>query len=271
VADNSLKVHIPQEANPDALIPLIDIMYEGNLTFPNVKSLREFAHESGLGDRTELQGFATVCGLLHKDEKGSVSLSSTGNTLAQFKRDLRADLIHFIMYTGWATNSRDKTELWAYREIVDFLWSRNNLDVLSITSSINEEVRNKAFELFEEDVSFSPKSIRGARKWLEAVSPPVIESNLFNRRYFCSPELMALSIGWVVQQTEGELNIDFLLTPKRREMVCKVCLLEPSALDRALDWTLPLYPTVMAAGTSAGVYGRFLRLLKWPEMSDLLP
>jgi len=58
-----------------------------------------------------------------------------------------------------------------------------------------------------------------------------------------------------------------LLTPERREMLYRICLLEP-ALDRALDWMLPLYPQVIP-GTRAGIYGRFVRLHKLPELSDL--
>jgi hypothetical protein len=271
MAGSRLTVHIPQEANPDALIPLLNLMYEQKLSFPDVKTLVAFTKESGLGSRSELQNFAAVCGLLQRNEKGHIALSRDGWVISRLKSDIKADLIHFLMYTGWKDSSKANTELWAYREIVDFLWFRADVEVLSIGPSLNEEVRNKALEMFAADVSFSPKSIRGARKWLSAVTPPVIESeSTFSRRHFCPPELALLATGWVAQQTEGELEIDFLLTPERREMICKVCLLDPTALDRVLDWTLPLYPEVMVSGTSAGVYGRFLRLLKWPEMSDLL-
>jgi len=82
--------------------------------------------------------------------------------------------------------------------------------------------------------------------------------------------LLLLALGYVAQQTEAEIGIDLLLTPERREMLCHVCLLEPAALDRALDWMLPLYPQVIEPGTRAGVYGRFVRLHKMPELSDLI-
>jgi hypothetical protein len=133
-----------------------------------------------------------------------------------------------------------------------------------------EEIRNLIQESFKTDPSFSAKSIRGVRKWLEAITPPVMEDDLFSRRHFCPPELALLALGWVGQQSGGETGIDFLLTPERRNAVCRVCLLDPSALDRVLDWTLPLYPGVVRPGTSAGVYGRFIRFLKWPKLKDLL-
>ena len=120
-------------------------------------------------------------------------------------------------------------------------------------------------------ISLSRDSLRGAYHWLQALIPPVIEDEHFNQRYFCSPELMLLSIGWVAQQMDGEIGIDYLITPERRESICRLCLLEPSALDRVLDWMLPNYSDVVQPGTSAGTYGRFLRFLKWPEIGDLLP
>ncbi len=112
------------------------------------------------------------------------------------------------------------------------------------------------------------KAIR-INNWLEALVPPVIENNIFTRRSFCPPELTLLASGWVAQTMDGELDIDFLLTPPRREAICRLCLLEPNSLDNVLDWMLPNYPDIVQPGTSAGVYGRYLRFLKWPGVTDL--
>lgn len=269
MAKSSLRVHIPQEANPGSLLRLITLMHEDGIAFPNVKSFLEYTNEHRIGTRTELQIFGTICKLLERSADGSIRLSSEGTAVAQSNQGIQADLVHFLMYTGWQDNSRDNTELWAYREVVEYLWRNANIEVRSVSSAINEEIRNKAFELFEEDVSFSPKSIRGIRKWLEATIPPAIEQDRFSRRFFCPPELALLACGWVAQRTSGELGIDYLLTPGRREMICKVCLLDPMALDRVLDWMLPVYPKVLLAGTTAGAYGRFVRFLKWPGITDL--
>jgi hypothetical protein len=133
-----------------------------------------------------------------------------------------------------------------------------------------EEANNAALELFGASISFSTKSVRGVRKWLEALSPPVLEENVFTRRNFCHPELMLLAAAWVFQRTDADLGIDLLLTPARREAICRLCLLEPAALDRTLDWMLPTFPHIVVPGTTAGAYGRFLRFLKWPTFADLL-
>ena len=65
-------------------------------------------------------------------------------------------------------------------------------------------------------------------------------------------------------------GVDILLSREKRDAICKVCLLDPHALDRALDWMLPIFPNVIALGTSAGFYGRFIRLYKLPTLEDII-
>lgn len=261
MADANLKAHIPPEANPASLILLITLMYADDIHFPAVKALLEFTSDQGIGSRTELQIFAFAIGILTRDAQNSIHLSETAKFVAQLKSEVQADIIHYLIYS----------QLWAYREVTNVYWKSGQVDVVSAASMIIEEIRNNAFETWGEDISFSPKSVLGVRKWLEAVAPPVIEDAIFTRRHFCHPELALLALGWTAQQMGAEIGIDFLLTPERREAMSRVCLLEPSALDRVWDWMLPNYPEVVQPGTSAGTYGRFLRFLKWPEIGDLIP
>lgn len=218
-------------------------------------------------------------GLLQNKELSPIG--ETIFTLCERKPDLWGELLHFCHYTLWQPQYSSKNGFsWTYRTFVNHIWDENSLQinvealepiVSSLINRIDIEPYFDVEETQKAAVSLSWRSLKGVCNWLDGLAPPVIENDYFTRRYFCPPELTLLAVGWVAQQTEGELGIDFLLTPQRREMICKVCLLDPAALDRVLDWTLPLYPKVMVAGTSAGVYGRFLRLLKWPEMKDLIP
>lgn len=266
-----LKAHIPPEAGPANLLPLIAKMNAQDLTFPTVKSLLEFTEDEGLGSRTELQIFGMVGGVLQKSGSGAIALSDYGQAIARAKPDLQADLAHFLFYSGWdSINPRKRTELWGYRQISDAYWACGTVTVLDVASLIVEEIRNNAYEYFHEDVSLSNKSIRGVGKWLEALRPPVIEGGIFGRRTFCNPALLIAAIGWTAQQAGEELSIDMLLTPEKRDAVCRVCLLDPPSFDRVLDWAIPAYPAIIRPGTTAGVYGRFVRILKWPSIGDLV-
>jgi hypothetical protein len=252
-------------------------MYLDDLTFASVRSLLDFAYDRGLGNRTEMQILATTCGLLTRDSDGVIALSKNANIIMQVKPDVRVDLVHYLLYTGWNPETQSiNSILWSYRQVTDSLWHRSTADVVSTAKIIAEEINNRThqdfgnLEGFDSTVSFSAKSIRGVRKWLEALAPPAIEDDVFRRRYFCPPELVLMAVGWVAQLHSDDVGIDFLLIPERRDSICQLCLLDPSALDRVLDWMLPIYPNVIRPGTSAGAYGRFLHFHKWPEMSDLL-
>lgn len=277
MAGTSITFHVPQEGEPDKLIPLLKAIHIDDIKFPTIKELLGFAQSQGLGSRTEIQTLATACGLLEKDEQDLIGLSKAGEIVARAKSEIQADLIHYLFYTGWQPqNPSQNTPLWSYREVANAFWQKSSVKVSQVDKVIVEEIRNRTQKIFVDvpgydsgGVSFSPKSVRGVRKWLEALSPPVIANEHFTRRYFCPSELTLLAAGWAAQTMDGEVGIDFLLTTERREAICRLCLLDPSALDKALDWMLPIYSDVIQPGTRAGVYGRFLHFIKWPKLEDL--
>ncbi len=199
------------------------------------------------------------------------------------KRNLWGDLLHFFHYTLWSNSKPEENGFsWTYRAFTNYLWQTHhtNLDndfwepvVSTISGQIEEALifRDKITTVTKDGtISLSKKSLVGINNWLEVLAPPIIEDGVFARRNFCPPELTLLAVGWVAQTTDGEIGIDFLITPPRREAICRLCLIEANDLDNVLDWMLPNYPNLVQPGTSAGVYGRYLRFLKWPETTDLI-
>jgi hypothetical protein len=200
-------------------------------------------------------------------------------SFCQTKPDLWGDLIHFLHYTLWDIDPAQSYGFsWTYQKFTDAAWDLNNFDVTpefkdAIASTlINAADVDPAIDLtaFKKGtVSLSRESMDGAIVWLKSLVPPTVENDRFSRRGFCPTELLILAAGHVAQQTGADLGVDMLLTPERRDAICRVCLLEPAALERTLDWMLPAYPEIVQPGTSAGTYGRFLRFLKWPAMADV--
>jgi len=271
VAETQVTFHVPQEGAPENLIPLLEAAHVENVRFRSVADLSEFALARGLSPRTEVHTLASTCGLLDRTSDGAIVLAPAAHAIVQAKPEVRADLIHYLLYTGWRADSpATGTILWSYREVTDALWRKAPISLRGLGNVIAEEVRNRIQEVFDCDPSFGPKSIRGVRKWLEALRPPVLENDTFSRRYFCAPELALLAVGWVLKTTGGDPGTDFLLTAARREAICRVCVLDLTALDRVLDWMLPIYPTVVRPGTGAGVYGRCLYFQKHPDLRDVV-
>ncbi len=214
-------------------------------------------------------------------------LTKTGQAIYSLyasKRELWDEIMHYVHYTLWESEKPlENAFSWTYRKFSDQLWRMSPIrfdddfwtaTVMELLGAIetNSHFVNEIEEAtLESSVSLSRDSLKGALHWIQELDPKVIDEDCFQVRHFCFPEIALLSAGWVAQTTGGEVGIDLLLTPERREAICKLCLLDPSALDKVLDWMLPVYTKIVQPGTRAGAYGRFIRFLKWPQIEDLVP
>jgi len=274
-----LAIHIPPEATPDNVTAMLQALVENQIEFANVDDLLQFMMELDIGTRTEVQSIAERMGLLNK-QKNSITVSESGRLLIRLKLMIIPEVLHFLIYTGWhEKNPMEFLPAWAYRYICDYLWNNpeyrlSDEQVEQIISEIivQAETNFEALELGEiAGVSFSAKSIRGARRWLDALTPAVIENNVFARRTFCPPELLLLAIGWVFRDEPDPIDVPLLLTRLQRDAICRLCLLDPKFFDRTLDWLLPRFPKVILSEDKAGFYGRSIRLRKLPSLADIIP
>jgi len=284
MASSRLAIHVLPDSNPTNVLQMVMLLSSmPDETFGTAKALIEYLREAGQNANDWVQSTASSMGILLKTEDG-IRLSSDGLALASMRDDARGDILHFLMYTGWTPNAPTEfLQSWAYRLVCDQYWEQGTVALTSnyLHAQIGEVI-NIAEEYFPQigvsdfdEVSFSRKSLRGVHNWLEAVSPPVIIDDgqgtpTFSRRSFCPPELVVLAIAHVLEQEENALGIDVLLTPEKRESISRICLLDPNAFDRVLDWALPIYPHLITPGTTAGFYGRFIRLHKFPELRDVV-
>lgn len=264
----TLSFHVRHEVTPERCYETLNALSTGQSYEQVTQASRQLTRLRQLGLIKEIE----------LTELGSSSIK-----ISKKKRSLWGDLLHFLHYSLWSEITPDENGFsWTYRVFTDYLWKKQSISLDDnfwdpVVSTISGEIESSpefvdkiVTETKDGTISLSKDSLSGIINWLGTMTPPVIENSIFMRRSFCSPELMLLAAGWVAQTMEGELGIDFLMTPPRREALCRVCLIEPNVLDSVLDWMLPSYPEIIQPGTSAGVYGRYLRFLKWPEVTDLI-
>lgn len=257
----AISLHVRHEVKPDRTFMALQAIEQGEAYDYVTQSDRQV---------TRLQQL----GLVEKGELTDLGLSLA--LLCQQKPSLWADLVHFLHYTLWDTNRLGVS--WTYKQYSDAAWSLGDFKLAEAREEIVSSLVNQAelepdidvTDFKKEAASLSTDSLRGVEHWFAALTPPAIEDESFSRRSFCPPELLLMATAHIAQQTDASLGIDLLLTPARREAISRLCLLEPAALDRTFDWMLPLYPQIVTPGTTAGAYGRFIRFLRWPTMSDLL-
>lgn len=281
MAPSKLAIHVLPDSNPENTISMIRVLAENpDLSFETSKDLVDFLKDQGVNANDWVQSTATSMGILERGAKNT-HLSSMGMVLGRLREDVRGDLLHFLMYSGWnPTKPLEFLQSWAYRACCDHYWQARDMELTSAyLDNLVENTINIARDAFTamnvgdfEEISFSRKSLTGVHKWLEALHPEVLpdKGKRFVRRAFCPPELLVMAIGHVLKDESAVIGTDILLTREKRESLCRICLLAPEYLDRTLDWTINTFPSLLAPGTSAGFYGRFVRLSKIPSFEDIV-
>jgi hypothetical protein len=286
MASDKLAIHVFPDANPSNTTAMIKLLSsDSSLRFSMSKDLVEYLKAEGISASDFLQNTSTHMGVLEKSE-GEFRLSELGNALARIREDVRGDLFHLLLYSGWDAN--DPTtflQSWGYRTCCNRYWTEGEVQLTSVYLDRQvEETIAEARETFTtlnipefDEVSFSRRSLTGVHKWLLGLQPQVLFPNVddakdrtFRRRDFCPPELVVLALAWVLRDETSVTGVEILLTREKREALCKACLLSPEALDRVLDWAIPTFPSLISPGTRAGAYGRFVRLHKIPTVEDVI-
>jgi len=270
---------VPTDATPQTTVDLIyALTRDGSpVKFDTSKEMLDFASSVGISTRSEIQTFATYLGLLEKNDTG-IGLSESGRAFSQIHGDAQADVLHVLMYIGWSeTAPLNFLPSWAYRRCCDTYWDAGGFEISSaFLDHLVEGTTSVARETFSDtdaavdEVSFSRKSLSGIHKWLEPLNPPVLIEKRFKRRNFCPPAALSLALGWVIRDLRAIEDSDILLTPQKQEALCRICLLEPIALNRALDWAIVSYPNLYSQAARSGVFGRTIRLKHRPTLQDFI-
>jgi len=266
---SELNFHVRHEVTPERAWDVLTAIVEGYPFDHIVQADRQISRlrQLGLLDKGKIRIHATDSGIkLHQ--------------IGQQRLEMAMDLMHYLHYTLWHKDKPlQNTLAWSYRSHCDMLMDRGECVLTDdLLNGMTAELNNLATETFGVDiaqtkkgaVSLSVNSLKGIHHWLRALTPTVIDGDTFACRYSCSPELLLLSIGSLFHSINAEPSIDLPLTAQNRDFLCRITLLSPEALDNQLDWMLPLYPTVIQAGTTTGAYGRHIRLLKQPSFDDLI-
>jgi hypothetical protein len=267
-----LTFHFPVAASPDKILILLRLLEQGDAPIFTSEELDRIALD--LSDHknrfTEARILAQqVLGVIVESREG-FRLTPAAQVILKKRESVQYDLLHYLFWTVWHPGTPDQyhARSWWYRTLCDHLWSKGQLNLDPQTrQEFTQEINNQAESDFQNVPGFSAESLSlgrqtmaGAIEWLRWLKPSVLEGEAFTRRSACSGEVFLLALSRSYQMSNSEVGMDLLLTPQRRDEICRLCLLEPLRFDHMLDWVLPLFPQFLSQGTRAGSYGRFIRL-----------
>ena len=265
---SSLNFHVRHEVKPDRVWGVLEAIHEGFEYDHITQADRQVSRLRQLDLLTQSSESALT-------EKGKY-LYQLGTT----KPDVLGDILHFLHYTQWSqADPATNTMFYTYRAYCDLLHDKGTVELTNdtreeftaeINAKISTEFDTYASEWAKGSVSLSVNSLRGVEHWLANMSPAAIDETTFSSRHFCVSELFVLALGFVTIQSSSELGVDQLMTPEKRELISRICLLDDSDFIQTLDWILPAYPEIVQPGTSAGSYGRFVRVMKIPTIEDII-
>jgi hypothetical protein len=266
----TLNFHVRHEVNPERMWEVLNAIVEG-LDYEHVT---QFDRQLS---RLRMLKLITAKGNIEPTEDGREF-----HRIGVKRQDLVWELFHYLHYTTWNMSCpTDNTMFFTYRDYCDLLYDKRNADLnksrdefaAEMTSRItsSNHFTDELAKLAKGAVSLSVNSLTGVERFLEKLSPQVLLDSQFSLRHYCPPELLLLALGYITQVTEAQLEVDQPLTEDRRELLCRLCLIDDSVLDQTLDWTYPEYPDFIQPGTRTGsYYARHIRVLKLPSLKELL-
>jgi hypothetical protein len=273
--------HVLHNARPEYELEIIYLLDDGQESSYEklLQDGEQMGYAIGYQVKTErqLKDILQVLRDLDLVERKQVQLTDKGQTVAQLvckKPDLFAEIIHFLYYTSWQeANKSEKCFSWSYKTLCDYLWQQGSfiIDKPTLSSQISSEAA-EAFQI--QSVSFSPSSVSGIIIWLEALNPTVIlqdnpnSEDRFSRRTFCTPELFILSVDHVYRCEEVDYGSNLLLSEARKNMICQLCLLEPTSFERVMEYTLTQFD-YLQTGIGGG-WGQYIALHRQPKIEDFL-
>lgn len=264
-----LNFHVRHEVHPERVWAVLDAIVRGEEYDHITQYDRQISRLRQLGLIMSSGNLASEAGL---------ELYRIGSQ----RLELVWEILHFLHYTRWQDSKpTEDTMFFTYRSYCDLLYQQHSIDLASkretFAVEINSLISSSSYfakelaDLAKGAVSLSTSSLTGVEHWLSKLSPEVITpESTFTLRHYCAPELLLLALGYMTKVTEAQLGLDQLLTQERRELLCRICLIEDEVLDQMLGWLFPEYPNLIQLGTSTGSYGRFVRVLEIASLKDLL-
>lgn len=272
--------HVLHNARPKYSLDIFMLLYDGQES--TYEALLQDGQELGLSIGYQVKTERLLRDILQplRDlglmERRQILLTDQGKVVSQIANkntDLFPEMMHYLYYTSWqASRPEEDCFSWSYRTLCKYLWHQGSCVIDdNLFASIIVAEASQQFQI--QTVSFSERSINGITVWLEALAPAVIHANdekgsRFSRRAFCSPELFVLAIDFVYRQDDIDYGVNLLLNDQRRESICQLCLLEPSAFERVLEYAVAQFEG-LEKGLGGG-WGSYLTLHHPPALVDFV-
>lgn len=273
---SKLAFHVRQDATPSRVEGVLRATI-GSDTPLSYETVYERAKGLGcdLKNRKEPITLLKDLGILERKSSLLTPLGKELYSLLVTKPTAFLETMHVLHYTAWDPLKPEvNCFAWSYRTICDWLFDTSSIAInrKALVSYILERAMS---EFGTSQVSFGTNSIDGVMHWLRGLNPSVLRSSqadssqtVFTRRSFCPPETLALAIDFLYRTESASYQTNMLLDQSKQQRICRVCLLDPTSFDSALEWAVGQYD-FLQRGTRGG-WGSYILLTRQPQISDFV-
>jgi len=251
---------------------------------PGLRNLEDMVYaatENGYSV-TDRKGYRIILslkewGLAHHKQRQLTSKGEDFYSLWQRNRNTAIDVLHGLQYGLWSQYIPTQyLASWTYQYICDYLWTHQSLpkatDCVSNLYDSLEDLGENRVNIANSSVD--DRTVTNTYDWLLPLSPPVLEGVIeqangksfrnatFTQRAFCSPALFLMGLSWVARESGNEFGELVAVDQKRKEQVCRFCLIERTRFDFMLTETVRRFSYVSAQRSDYVVIGRE------PQISD---
>lgn len=239
----------------------------------------ELGHNLGTYEKTTAGAVLGRLGVVKP--KNQFEYTQLGDSLVDVMyrdRKLFNNLLHFLYYTAYDRFPEEHIfSSYTYRAFTDYLYDNEPFDSLhgekgTIVSEVTALAESDDLDLSytRSGVSLSAKSFNNYFRYIDALSPEVNpndhdDSDGFELRSFCPPELLVVTVNYLYQQKGSEYNTLMLVTDEVETRIKKICLLTDHGFDEVVDYADQAYPFF----TKKHDFGLNLRLEKEVKFDDL--
>ncbi len=274
---NKPAFHVRQDATPGRVEGVLMAVAQAN-TALSYESIYENAKVLGydLNNRKEPIVLLKDLEVLKRKSCLLTQLGSDLYHLLVAKPPAFLEAMHVLHYTDWSPeNPTINCFSWSYRTVCDLLYEAGS-SVVNRKRLVSEITEQAMLHFNTSRVSFGSSSIDGILHWLRALNPPVLlisqtdklSQPIFTRRTFCPPETFVLAVDYLYRVEGADYQTNLLLDPDKQEIICKVCLVDPTAFDSSFEWAVGQY-NFLQRGTRGG-WGSYVLLTRQPQITDFI-
>ena len=241
---SSVPFHVQHLASPDRIERILSIAPDAEpFDAASIRShLLQDSYSVTLDATRRSLDMGAKLGLFQKQDRSAYTLTMRGQAcqnLAQFRREVYCDVMHFLLYATWDLSKQRDYWSWSYAKVCEIFW--RDKPRLENRKAIFGRLSSEASRRFPGlDPVVGTETVGAVSNWLKELSPPFFSledgklAKSHEREWF-SAELTLLAVSYLYVVRDAATQTPILLDQPTLELLCPLCLTSAERIAAMID------------------------------------